>query len=64
LKLDSGTRYQDCPPRQKQKGGKLSPSAQSGSLMGKCKTDLARWMGKPYRDITLRCLNAENEDEG
>jgi hypothetical protein len=48
----------------KAKGAKLSPSAQSGSLVSKCKTDLACWMGEQYRDITLRCLNAENEDEG
>ncbi|KAK5766387.1 hypothetical protein LTS12_003304 [Elasticomyces elasticus] len=46
------------------KGTLVSPSTQLASLIKKCKSDLACWMGEQYRDITLRCLEADTEFSG
>ncbi len=56
-------------------GAKRGPSAAGGGqpltaqsmrtkVIEKCETDLACWAGKRYRDVTLRCLRAEDVDAG
>lgn len=48
----------------KQKNKDPSATALRSLVLEKCKVDLGCWMGQRYRDVVLRCLNAERLDEG
>lgn len=45
-------------------GGNRGAEAVRKRVVDKCERDLACWSGERYRDVTLRCLRAEDVDKG
>lgn len=43
---------------------KITPEEFREAVITKCTNDLACWMGNRYREVTLRCLRAEQIDAG
>jgi hypothetical protein len=43
---------------------RMAPEDLRKAIISKCSNDLACWMGDRYREVTLRCLRAEDVDAG